>query len=332
MSRPIARPHLLHPQSTLMPPSVRLVDRREALCWSLKSLGLGLGVGLFQGCSRDALLVGDDEVGLGVSPSPPLSLVQHLRRFPAIDVLLLGEQHDAPEHQALHQTVLAAWGQTQDLRALVLEMAEMGRDTHGMSSHSGEALVQARLAWSEAAWPWAVYGPMVMTAVAQGIPVLGGNLPRQRHREVMQDAAWDARVSAQTRQALEVAVDEGHCKLLPSAQLRPMTRIQIARDASLAQTITHAMTLAPSPEASERPPRTVLVVCGHQHAHKQHGIPAHLSSTLAVHSVRLSPNVVVTPTSGLARPVAVVDAAFDTVWPTQALPPKDYCATLMPKN
>lgn len=262
--------------------------------------------------------------------------MQHLRRFPAIDVLLLGEQHDAPEHQALHQTVVAAWGQTQDLRALVLEMAEAGRDTHGLPPDSDETLVQARLAWSETAWPWAVYGPMVMTAVAQGIPVLGGNLPHQRHREVMQDAAWDARVSAQTRQALEEAVDEGHCKLLPSAQLRPMTRIQIARDVSLAQTIAHAMTLAPSKKAApQRPPRTVLVVCGHQHAHKQHGIPAHLSSTLSVHSVRLSPDVV-TPTSGLARPVTVVDAAFDlafdTVWPTQALPPKDYCATLRPKK
>ena len=43
---------------------------------------------------------------------------------PAPDVLLLGEQHDAPEHQQLHQQFVQRLATQGNLAALALEMAE----------------------------------------------------------------------------------------------------------------------------------------------------------------------------------------------------------------
>ena len=107
------------------------------------------------------------------------------------DVLLLGEQHDAPDHQRLQREAvlwLAARGQ---LAALVMEMAESGHSTQSLPQGATEAQVQAALQWNDAAWPWKAYGPVGMAAVAAGVPVLGGNLPRAQMRAAMQEPAWD---------------------------------------------------------------------------------------------------------------------------------------------
>ena len=45
------------------------------------------------------------------------------------DVVLLGEQHDAPEHHAIEREVVQALADAHQLAALALEMAEAGRST-----------------------------------------------------------------------------------------------------------------------------------------------------------------------------------------------------------
>ena len=68
----------------------------------------------------------------------------------------------------VHQ--LAQQGQ---LAAVVMEMAEQGRDTRGLPPQASEALVQERLRWANDAWPWRQYGPVVMAAVRLGERLLG---------------------------------------------------------------------------------------------------------------------------------------------------------------
>ena len=119
----------------------------------------------------------------GCSSLPP----EAARALPA-DLLLLGEQHDAPAHQSLHlRTVrdLAARGQ---LAALALEMADQGGSSAGLPRDASEGDVRAALRWNPQAWPWEPYAPAVMAAVRAGVPVLGANLPRERMREAMADA------------------------------------------------------------------------------------------------------------------------------------------------
>lgn len=109
------------------------------------------------------------------------------------DVLLLGEQHDAADHQRLQRDTVVWLAARNQLAAVVMEMAERGHSTQGLPRDATEAQVQAALQWQGNAWPWKAYGPVVMAAVGAGVPVLGGNLPRSRMRAAMGEAAWDHR-------------------------------------------------------------------------------------------------------------------------------------------
>lgn len=234
----------------------------------------------------------------------------------AADWLLLGEQHDADAHQWLEAAAVQALARHGRLAALVLEMAERGRDTAALAPDADEAAVRAALAWHDAGWPWRRYGPVVMAAVRAGVPVAGGNLPRHQHGEVMRDAAWDDTLpDAQQRAALHRALDEGHCGLLPAAQLPAMARIQLARDDAMAATLLERRS----------PGRTVLLVTGAQHARRDRGVPHHLARRAGTDAARACLSIELRATDAArAKP----DPAFDALWLTPAVAAVDHCAGL----
>lgn len=196
-----------------------------------------------------------------------------------VDVLLLGEQHDAAAHPALQRDWIERLAGQGRLAALAVEMADRGRTTSGLVPHASEAEVRQALQWQEQAWPWDRYGPVVMAAVRAGRPVLGANLPREAMRPAMRDAALDAAVDPPTLQAQSEAIRTGHCGLLPEAQVRPMTRVHIARDLAMAQTL----------QAAAVPGQTVVLVAGSGHVDPRLGVPRHLPAALRTRSVTLPP-------------------------------------------
>ena len=200
------------------------------------------------------------------------------------------------------------WGRQIDA-AGVMEMAERGHGTTGLPTSATPGQAQAALQWNDAAWPWQAYGPVVMAAVQAGVPVLGGNLPRSAMRGAMQDTAWDAHLPAAALQRQYTALREGHCGLLPETQIAPMARIQIARDASMAQAVQGAL----------QPGKTVLLVAGAGHVQRSIGVPTHWPA-----SVRAQ---VVVARAGAAAPVPEPGDA-DTVVATAAAPARDACAEL----
>jgi uncharacterized iron-regulated protein len=147
-----------------------------------------------------------------------------------------------------------------------------------------------------------------MEAVRAGVPVLGGNLPNRDNARIMKETQWDRRVNAGALATQREAVREGHCNLLPESQIAPMTRIQLARDASLATALAGVAQRG----------KTAVLLCGSQHAHRQLGVPLHLPATLRVKTVRLAADG--------ARPDDV--NGFDAVWTTPPVPAKDHCAEL----
>ena len=168
--------------------------------------------------------------------------------------------------------------------------------------------MQSALRWSDAAWPWASYGPVAMAAVRAGVPVLGGNLPRKALSAATADAALDARLPPEAWQRQQDAVREGHCGLLPEKMLPGMVRVQIARDISMAQTAAEA----------HRPGKVVLLVAGNGHVLRSLGVPLHLPVHLR--------SKVVAAQAGIAQ--AAIESEADWVQWTSALPPRDACAEL----
>ena len=183
--------------------------------------------------------------------------------------LLLGEQHDAPEHQRLHRDVVDALAARGVLAALALEMAQQGASTAGLAPQASEEQVRSALKWNEG-WPWAAYGPAVMAAVRAGVPVVGANLPSEQMRAAMADRSLEDFLPGPLLQAQQESIRLGHCELLPPSQLAPMTRVQIARDRAMAQTLVQL----------QQPGKTVLLIAGAGHVDPELGVPRYLPAGL----------------------------------------------------
>ncbi len=226
-------------------------------------------------------------------------------------LLLVGEVHDAPEHQALQAQLVSALAQHGRLAALVLEMAEQGRHTEGISPSASEAEVRARLGWDESAgtgsWSWETYRSVVMAAVRAGVPVLGGNLPRSQLRAAMTDPRLDMSLDPAALDRLRARMREGHCDLLPTHQIAPMARVQIARDKAMAHTAQTAL----------RAERSVVLIAGNEHVRKDMGVPLHLPSGLPFKVLQAAP-------ASSAQPLGQSDA----VWRSPPRQETDHCAAL----
>ena len=247
------------------------------------------------------------------TPQPKPTTPARLQALGPADLLLLGEQHDAPEHQQIHAEVVRTLAQQGRLAALALEMADAGSSTAGLPRDASEEAVQKALQWNDKGWPWSHYGPAVMAAVQAGVPVLGANLPRARMRDAMADATLDARLPPPALLAQQDAIRTGHCNLLPETQTLPMTRIQVAKDLSMARTM----------EQAAQPGQVVVLMAGAGHVDRSLGVPVHLPGQLAYQAVRLR--------AGGARP-GDDPQRFNAVWETPPVPPKDYCAGVTPKK
>ncbi|MCA0442101.1 MAG: ChaN family lipoprotein [Proteobacteria bacterium] len=231
-----------------------------------------------------------------------------LERWPASDALLLGEQHDAPEHQRWEADSVRWLAERGRLAALVIEMAEAGTGTDGLPPDANAAQVYAALRWNEAAWPWERYRAVIMAAVAAGVPVRGGNLPRSRMRAAMQDEALDRHLPPAALALQRNAIEEGHCGLLPADRVMPMVRIQLARDASMAQAVQQA----------RQEGRTVLLAAGWGHVRRDLGVPTWLPANFNAK--------VAIAQAGQAR--AAIESEANYIHPTPALAPRDHCAEL----
>lgn len=183
-----------------------------------------------------------------------------------VDAVLLGEQHDAPAQPRLQERWVATLAKRGELAALALEMADRGTSTAGLRPDASVAQVQAALHWDLESWPWQRYAPSIMAAVRAGVPVLGANLPPEQLRPAMRDRSLDLLLPGPALQAQQQAIRRGHCDLLPEQQIGPMTRVQIARDRAMAQTIAGATA----------PGKIVVLIAGAGHVQADVGVPQHL--------------------------------------------------------
>ena len=244
-----------------------------------------------------------------------------LQDFGAAPLVLIGEQHDADAHQQVQAQAVARLVAHGQLGALALEMAQAPHHTVGLPSDASPAQVRATLQWDDAGWPWERYSAAVMHAVRAGVPVHGVNLAREQLRAAMADAALDRRLDAQALATQQQAVRAGHCGLLPESQIAPITRVQIARDAQMAQSLAQL--------SSNTPDKTVLLLAGTGHVRRDVGITALMRRSGDAAQARLADSArVLWLVAGDGTPPEAALGGTDRVLQTPAPPPADYCAGL----
>ena len=295
----IAAPAFATPFSALRPAALRLA-----------ALSLLVGTALLSGCAgRVQAPMYDAPIGLSAA-----RIAAKVDALPPTDVLMLGEQHDAPEHQQLAQHVLAHLAGSSRLAAVVIEMSDAGPSTAALQPHATPEQVRRALQWNDKAWPWDRYEAPIMTAVRAGVPVMGGNLPRALMVSRMADRELDGHLPAPALEALQASIVEGHCGLLPASQVAGLTRVQIAKDITMAHVISQAAF----------PGKVTVLLSGSTHANRRLGVPHHLPTGVTAYAVRLQAG----PAANDGLSTAAVAGDFDAVWLTAAVPYTDYCATL----
>lgn len=240
----------------------------------------------------------------------PEQLVERLSRAPRV---LVGEQHDNPDHHALQLWLLRAMEQRREQGSLLLEMLASGQQH--LADEVAQQLSEGRqiddlpkaLEWSNG-WPWALYGPIVRHGLAQSYGLRAANLDRAeimaiyREQPVLQGHASTA---AAVRETLLAQIRESHCDKLPISQLPAMLAVQQQRDRRMAEQLLAA-------------PQPAMLFAGAFHVRRDLGVPLYLSDLGAPASAQ------VLILSEVGKSVTAQQA--DYVWYTAALPAEDHCA------
>jgi len=241
-----------------------------------------------------------------------LTAEQLVQRLASVPRVLVGEQHDNPDHHALQHWLLQALNQQRPQGSLLLEMLEPVQQVKVDLVRQQQPLptdLASAIDWRQG-WDWKFYAPIVRQAFADGYPVLAANLDRGEMATIYRNPPPLAGPRSTTPAVREVLMDEvraGHCGMLPENQLPAMLAVQQQRDRRMAERLLAA-------------PAPTLLLAGGYHVRKDVGAPLHLADLGAEQG-----SLVLM----LAQVGDEVSAQMaDYVWYTAALPKKDYCADL----
>lgn len=277
-----------------------------------------------------------------------LSAQEWLLRLGAARQVLLGEQHDDPQHHLIRGRIVRQWVRAQPVGGpapvIVFEHFDRRhRDALLALGLAGESAPTDLEAWLDAGgfdrqgWRWPLHRPLFEAAqeaaLKNGVRWIAANLSRDEARALRQtppDAAlerviaqsdWSGRAQAQ----LEAEIREGHCNMLPPAAVPGMVRVQRLRDAILASALREA-------------PAGALLLAGNGHVRRDHGVPRYLGagrgsglestleSTLVAGFIeradRPEPGASMVPDAALAR-------LYDLVCITPPVEREDPCAAFV---
>lgn len=242
---------------------------------------------------------------------------QLLDRLARAERVLVGEQHDNPDHHALQLWLLRELSRLRPQGSVLMEMLNPDQqnkvDQARTAARAGQAITDPfnTLAW-QPGWDWSLYGPLVMHQLRQPYPLLAANLDRAEIMQIYRQRptlGGERSGAAEVQERLLADIRESHCGLLPDSQLPAMLAVQQQRDRRMAE----ALLAAPQPS---------LLLAGAFHVRKDLGVPLHLADLGA----QVGSAVLI-----LAEVGRSVDASMaDYVWFTAAQPEQDHCAKLRP--
>ena len=230
---------------------------------------------------RDVLVVGlaMSSLELGcTSPTVPRDDAW-TARLSGPTIALLGEVHDNPElHRvraaALRDALARGWRPAIVMEQFDLErQADIERARRERPDDAQHVIDQA----GGGGWQWPDYRPVIALALANGLPLLAGNLSRAIASRLAREdyavlgperlAAWklDAPPDDAWQSAQEHEIDLGHCGALPRRLWPALARGQFARDAAMAHLL------------AQHAARGAVLLAGNGHVRRDLGVPRWLT-------------------------------------------------------
>jgi uncharacterized iron-regulated protein len=255
--------------------------------------------------------------------------------------VLLGEQHDNPDHHRLQAALVRALVQSGRRPALAFEQLDVAQQAKVDASlarapRDVDALALA-VDWAGSGWPdWSLYRPVFAAGLDAGLRIVGANLPREQVRALMMQGApamdaalrerlgLDAPLPEDVARAMREEMRESHCNHLPEPMLEPMVLAQRARDAHLVDRMLAADT-----------GDGAILITGGGHARTDRGAPTHLARrapdrrVLSVGFVEVGPDL--QEPQDAAAAFGAQRLPFDYVWFTPAAAREDPCAAFRKK-
>jgi uncharacterized iron-regulated protein len=262
------------------------------------------------------------------------ALVDRLRRGRFV---LLGEQHDNPDHHRLQARLLRALIANGRRPAVGFEMFT-GDDApviaRHLAAHPTDAVgLGEAVDWQRSGWPdWAMYQPIAEAALAAGLPVVATNLSQSTARELGQggesalEAALVARLgldrplAADVRTSMAQEIRDAHCGYAPEPRVEAMITVQLARDAQMAESLI---------AAGQRD--GAVLIAGAGHTRRDYGVPVYLTekapdaSVVSLAFLEVSRDKLDPP--AYAARFRRQTLPFDYVWFTPRVDDQDPCTT-----
>ncbi|MGE4279201.1 MAG: ChaN family lipoprotein [Magnetospirillum sp.] len=194
------------------------------------------------------------------------------------DSVLLGETHDNTDHHALQAWMVTQIAPSWKNPLVAFEMIDSAKAPElerYLAAHPKDADgLGGALAWDKSGWPdWQNnYRPIAQAALSAGARLSAANLSRDETKTIAKGnlpKAWVGKLglekpqAADQRQFMESDIQAGHCDMLPSRALPAMVRVQRARDAVMAYTVTRAA--------------KSILIAGAGHVRKDLAAPTHLA-------------------------------------------------------
>lgn len=278
---------------------------------------------------------------LGTAPAPAfdprhdawVGADEVVDRMAGADFVVLGEHHDHPEHHLRQAAYLRALLERGRRPAVAFEMLDAG-DRAVLDALSGRRerdleIWRRELAWDERGWPdWELYQPIFEVAVEADLPIVPAQLDKTMRSRLAAEGLGalsdpevarvaEGPVAAEAQRDLEREIREGHCNMLPDAQVPRMVQVQRIWEAWMAAALHRGAT-----------PDGAVLIAGRGHGRLDRGIPWALrqlapeATTLTLAFVEF-PIDVDDPTWGDEHGSDV--AGYDLVVPTPLIEREDPC-------
>jgi uncharacterized iron-regulated protein len=249
--------------------------------------------------------------------------------------VLLGEQHDNPDHHGLQGQVIRQIVKRGRTPAVVMEMLDTDQSAAVTSCLQSGTCTPERFAsavhWQKSGWPdWRIYEPVLAAALDNHLPLVPGNVPTAVLRDYTQtgqleggDAELhrlgiDVPLSPEVRAAMAEEIKESHCGHAPPGMIDPMIAAQRLRDAHLADSLLLAAPMG----------RAVLIA-GLGHVRNDRAVPVYLAdearddAVVSVGFVEVGDEAVLP--SDYASAFGTDRLPFDYVWFTPRFDNSDPC-------